>query len=168
MLLGLEQDPCLQQKTSGTGFREACIFLIDKIPKTWGNCLMILTCLVGVCGARYRSLLIDFGGRCSFLWHTAFKMAHRFRPRKKVPATVIWAELFGGWRKFDTDGSPKNRAHLGKKETFRISRNYQFQVNHWLNFGECVGKMLALFCVSLLLNKVESNLGISGSFMIIY
>lgn len=54
------------------------------------------------------------GGRFSSLWHTAFKMAHRcpqnpFRP-PKVPATDIWCERFEVWRKFDTDGSPKNQA----------------------------------------------------------
>ena len=133
-----------------------------------------------------------FRGRFSSLWHTAFKMAHhahrcpqnRFRPPpKKVPATVIWGELFGGWWKLDTDGSPKNPGPFGKNVTFRTSRNYQFeiislyssftaslfQVNHWLSFGECVGKKCwPFFCVSLLLTNVESNLGISGSFMIIY
>lgn len=33
MLLGLEQDPRLQQKTTGPGFCEPFIFLLDEIPK---------------------------------------------------------------------------------------------------------------------------------------
>ena len=133
---------------------------------------MILTFLVGVCAARYRSQKVFWGKvflpvALSKLHTVALKTG--FTPPKKVPATVIWGELFGGWWKFDTDGSPKNPGPFGKNVTFRTSRNYQFQVNHWLSFGECVGKKCKpLFCVSLLLTNVESNLGISGSFMIIY
>ena len=126
ILLGLEQDPRLQQKTTGPGVREAFIFLIDKIPKnppaeatTWGNCLMILTFLVGVCAARYRSQKVFWGkffgegfppcGTPLSKWHTMHTVALKTvfaPPPKKVPATVIWGELFGGWWKLDNGWFP--------------------------------------------------------------
>ena len=67
--------------------------------------------------------------------------------------------------KFDTDGSPENRAHLakfGKKDMSDFRKlQYQFQVNHSSNFwGVYREKMLTLCYVCSLLTSIESNLGI--------